>query len=226
MRPKWIPLLAVHNLVVFSAWAVVPFVAAGTVRWLAGWAYFCSLLLAVALHGAYVREKSPELLRRRRRSGGGTKTWDVVWNAVFWPLMAAAPIVAGLAVRARARPMPAALWPLGTAMLAAGFAISAWAMVSNPYFEGTVRIQRERAHRTVEAGPYQLVRHPGYLGLILWALGTPVVLLSIWAILPAAGAAAWVVLRTWLEDETLKRELAGYADYARRTRFRLVPGVW
>ncbi len=226
VQPKWIPFLAAHNLAVFAAWAVLPFMAAGTVRWLVGWVYFTTLLVAVALHRAYVRHKSPELFRRRRQSGVGTKTWDLAWNLLFWPLMAATPIVAGFAARKRESPMPVAAWPIGTTLLVAGFAISAWAMASNPYFEGTVRIQHDRDHRLVDSGPYCLVRHPGYLGLILWALGTPLMLLSVSALMPAGAAAGWVVLRTALEDGTLKRELAGYTEYAARTRFRLLPGVW
>lgn len=70
------------------------------------------------------------------------------------------------------------------------------------------------------------VRHPGYLGLVLWALASPFLLLSARALFPAALAAAWVVMRTALEDALLRRELPGYAEYARRVRFRLVPGAW
>lgn len=81
----------------------------------------------------------------------------------------------------------------------------------------------------LDAGPgglEQAVRHPGYLGLVLWALASPFLLLSARALFPAALAAAWVVMRTALEDALLRRELPGYAEYARRVRFRLVPGAW
>ena len=89
-----------------------------------------------------------------------------------------------------------------------------------------MRIQAERGHRVVDEGPYRAVRHPGYLGLVLWALGSSFLLQSVWALAPSALAAAWVVLRTALEDALLRRELDGYEEYARRVRFRLVPGVW
>jgi len=75
-------------------------------------------------------------------------------------------------------------------------------------------------------GPYRLVRHPGYLGAILGALATPLMLGSLWTFVPAAIVAALFAVRTHLEDQTLRRELQGYERYAQRTRFRLVPWVW
>ena len=105
-------------------------------------------------------------------------------------------------------------------------ALSAAAMAVNPYFEGTARIQGDLGQRVVDAGPYRRVRHPGYAGLALWPLSAPMLLLSRWAFAPGALAAAWVVLRTALEDRMLRRGLTGYADYARRVRWRLLPGVW
>ena len=99
-------------------------------------------------------------------------------------------------------------------------------MSVNPFFEGTVRLQTERGQRVVDSGPYAKVRHPGYAGLCLWALATPLLLrapVSAWV---AGATVAWVVLRTVLEDRLLRRGLAGYEDYVRRVRWRLVPGLW
>jgi protein-S-isoprenylcysteine O-methyltransferase Ste14 len=96
----------------------------------------------------------------------------------------------------------------------------------NPHFEGTARIQTERDHRVVDAGPYRFVRHPGYAALCLWALATPLLLCSAWAFVAAAATTAWIALRAALEDRMLREELVGYADYTRRTRFRLAPPFW
>ena len=100
-------------------------------------------------------------------------------------------------------------------------------MTANPHFEKTVRIQTDRDHRVIDSGPYRIVRHPGYaataVGLLL---ATPLLLRSWWAFVPAVAGVAWLVLRTALEDRTLRRELAGYESYAARVRWRLVPGVW
>jgi protein-S-isoprenylcysteine O-methyltransferase Ste14 len=159
--------------------------------------------------------------------GQGTKTWDKVWNAAFWPLMLSIPLVAGVdVVRLQCSRMPPGFFAAGGVIYGLGMAMSAWAMGANPFFEGTVRIQSDRGHRVVDVGPYRHVRHPGYVGLILWALGTPFLLLSWWALVPAVITVAWVALRAFLEDRTLRRELAGYEDYARSVQYRLVPGLW
>ncbi len=220
----WQAALGVWNALVFVAWATVPFIAAGTVRWPAGWTYLAVVAAGLLAHGAFVRRRNPDLRRTRSRLVAGAKRWDLAWNFLLWPLLAAGPAAAGLEVRAQRGDLSLSLWPIGAALFSAGMAASAWAMSVNPFFEGVVRVQENQ--RVVEAGPYRFVRHPGNLGLLLWALASPFLLRSRWAFLPALGAVLWIVLRTAIEDMTLRRELAGYEDYARRVRFRLIPGAW
>jgi protein-S-isoprenylcysteine O-methyltransferase Ste14 len=101
-----------------------------------------------------------------------------------------------------------------------------WAMVSNAFFVATVRIQTDRQHTVTSSGPYRFVRHPGYLGAILLHLGTPFMLNSLWAIIPAGLTILVLIVRTRLEDKTLQAELPGYADYVVRVHYRLFPGLW
>ncbi len=217
------PVLA--GAVLAITWIVTVFGAAGTVRWPTGWLYISVLALGLVLHRAYVARHNPDLPKMRQSIGAGTKTWDKAWLAAFWPLMLLVPLVAGVDVaRAHGVPLPYWAWPVGAVLFGAGMAVSARAMGANPFFEGTVRIQPEQ--RVIETGPYRYVRHPGYVGLILWALGTPPLLLSRWAFVPAVAAAGWVVVRTALEDAMLRRELAGYGEYAARVHHRLVLGLW
>jgi protein-S-isoprenylcysteine O-methyltransferase Ste14 len=206
-------------------WTLGPFIAAGTLNWPVGWVYFAVVSLGLVGHRAHVARHNRALLERRQRIGAGTKTWDLVWNLPFWPLMIAVPVTAGIDFRA-ARVLPLGCWAIGLGCFGAGLSLSAWAMGHNPHFEGTVRIQRELCHRVVTTGPYRFIRHPGYAGLCLWALGTPFLLLSTTALYPAAAVTVWLVIRTMLEDRFLQRELAGYAEFAKSTRFRLLPGVW
>lgn len=101
-----------------------------------------------------------------------------------------------------------------------------WAMASNLFFSQVVRIQADRHHTVASTGPYHFVRHPGYMGMILFEFGLSMLLGSWWAILAAGLCAALLVVRTALEDRTLQTELPGYAAYARQVRYRLMPGVW
>ncbi len=120
------------------------------------------------------------------------------------------------------------LWAtvLGNVIFSFGWILLMWAMLANPHFEATVRIQTDRHHRVVTAGPYAVVRHPGYVGASLWALGSPLIVGSAYGLIPAGITVGLLVLRTCLEDKTLQAELPGYAEYAKQVRYRLLPGIW
>lgn len=218
--------ILIWNGIVFLTWIVCPFVLAGTLAWASGWVYLVVVALGLLCHRLFVARRNPGLLRARKSLRVGTKRWDVFWNVLFWPLMAAAPVVAGLGVRRDWQTIPIWGWPLGLLLYLSAMAASAWAMSVNPFFEGVVRVQKDRDHRVVAAGPYRHIRHPGYVGLILWALASPFLLRSLAALVPACLTIAWLVLRTALEDSTLRSELPGYLEYTMSVRYRLIPRVW
>ncbi|MGD8577364.1 MAG: isoprenylcysteine carboxylmethyltransferase family protein, partial [Thiohalophilus sp.] len=107
-----------------------------------------------------------------------------------------------------------------------GYAFAAWALAENRFFSSVVRIQVDRGHVVCDSGPYRVVRHPGYAGNILPLFGIVLALGSLWTLIPAAVALIITVIRTILEDQTLQDELPGYREYARRVRFRLIPGIY
>lgn len=99
-------------------------------------------------------------------------------------------------------------------------------MISNPFFEATVRIEKERSHRVIAVGPYRYIRHPGYAGAILFYIAMPLMLGSWVAFIGALFGVAVYVGRTAMEDRTLRKELDGDQDYARQVCYRLLPGLW
>ncbi len=213
-------------ILAFAAWLIGPLAIAGDMHWREGWIYYVALGLGLLAHGMSVRRRNPELWRARREIGAGTPSWDLVWNAVFWWLMAGAPLLAAFEHRKHAGLLPPWTLALGALLLWGGLAVSALAMAHNVFFEGTVRLQKERGQRVIDTGPYARVRHPGYMGLCLWAAGTPLLLRSSWALPVGAVIIAWVAFRTALEDRLLRSGLEGYEAYARRVRWRLLPGLW
>ncbi len=209
---------------------LVLFVAAGRIDWWQGWVYVI-LTLGVSFISRYILlRKHPDLITERAHfiESEGIKAWDkriVVWIAVVLPL--AFMITAGLDKRfgwSPEIPLPWQLAALG--IFLAGFGLTTWALIVNRFFSSVVRIQTERGHTVVSSGPYRFMRHPGYAGGIVAWLVSPVLLGSVWSFVPVGIVTVLYVIRTALEDRTLQEELPGYADYAQRTRYRLLPGIW
>lgn len=200
---------------------------AGTFAWPAGWLYVALVFTNFVGNMLYLKRVNPELIEARMHVGPGTKHWDMVWGFAFGPLFCAIYVIAGFdAVRFAWSNMPAGWALIGLLIFLPGTVLFSWAMGVNPFFEKTVRIQTERGHRVIDTGPYAFVRHPGYLGFLGWALSAPLLLGSYWAFIPALASVIAIAVRTALEDRTLTAELAGYAEYAQRVRYRLVPGIW
>jgi protein-S-isoprenylcysteine O-methyltransferase Ste14 len=99
-------------------------------------------------------------------------------------------------------------------------------MIANPFAEKTVRVQTERGHHVISTGPYAIVRHPMYLGVVLMFMAVPLVLGSAWTFTPVVAMTLLLIIRTVLEERLLRRDLPGYEEYMARTRRRLLPGIW
>ncbi len=220
-------LVAVLGLGSAAAFLAAFFGLAGGWGWREGWAYLGIVAFGHSLSTLWVWRRQPEVLRRRGAIGKGTKPWDVVWLAGFAVIVLGMLLVAAAEI-GRSGPAFAEPWRvLGMVLYAFFLVVLTWCMVENPFFEKTVRIQKDREHRVIASGPYRIVRHPGYAALIPgFLLGPPLLLRSNEAFLPAALGVLWVVVRTAVEDRTLRSELEGYEAYARRVRYRLVPGLW
>jgi protein-S-isoprenylcysteine O-methyltransferase Ste14 len=160
-------------------------------------------------------------------AGSGTPFWDRVLVSLIQLLFMALLVVGGLdAGRHHWTSLPIWLQAVGFVLMIAGLLGVGWAMGQNPYFESTVRIQEDRAQHVIDTGPYRLVRHPGYSAALILMLGMPLVLGSAWALVPAALMVVVLVVRTAKEDRFLQANLQGYREFAQRTRYRLIPGVW
>jgi protein-S-isoprenylcysteine O-methyltransferase Ste14 len=203
------------------------FIPAGRLDYTPGWICLIVMVIGFSAVTAYVAKRTPSLIRRRMRAGAGTPVWDRVFVMVVQFLFVGILVVGGLdAGRYSWTSLPLWLQAAGLILMIAGMVLLAWAMGQNPHFEATVRIQADQNHRVIESGPYRIVRHPGYVAGIILFIGTALVLNSAWSLLPAILSAATLVARTWAEDRFLHENLDGYRKFAKRTRYRLVPGIW
>jgi protein-S-isoprenylcysteine O-methyltransferase Ste14 len=220
---------AARNVALGLALVGLMFAAAGTFVWPALWVLLGFYLLATSGWMLWLRRRDPALLKERMTGGTrpDAKGWDRTILRIYTALFAVMLVVAPLdAVRFRWSYVP---WIVRGAALAGLFA--AWGLLmrvfrENAFLSEVVRIQTDRGHTVCTTGPYRVVRHPMYAAIIVTILCVPVLLGSLYALVPAALIAALFVLRTALEDRTLRAELPGYADYARTVRWKLVPGIW
>ncbi len=222
--------IVVRMLALIALLCIVLFAAAGTLAWPMAWVYVGITVVMTAASRLLLLRRSPDLVAERAASAEkqDAKPWDRVlmpFVAIYGPLLTL--VVAGLDRRFGWPPeLPLWVQIAGMILLVSATAFSIWAMLVNRFFSGVVRIQRDRGHTVVSDGPYRWVRHPGYVGGVVGDVAIPLLLSSAWALVPGLLTAGAVVLRTALEDRTLRAELPGYAEYARRTRYRLLPGVW
>ena len=122
--------------------------------------------------------------------------------------------------------VPAGVRLAALAVFSAAIAFQSSAMIVNPFFSPALRLQKERNHRIVTRGPYRLVRHPGYLGMLIAVPASALALGSWLALFPGAAFSAVVIRRAACEEQFLKVNLPGYTDYSGKVRYRLLPGIW
>lgn len=203
------------------------FIPAGSLNWPEAWIFFALFLLYTTAAVWWMKKNDPELYKERSSKRKDVKKWDKVIMAIYTLLLAGQIILSGLdAVRFgwSAVPLPLTIFAFCIYVPAMGFALSA--MIHNSYLSQYVRIQGERDHHVCTTGPYRFVRHPMYVGVILVFLCTPLALGSLWSYIPAGLIIILFIIRTALEDKTLRQELPGYQEYCQVVKYRLIPGIW
>lgn len=205
---------------------LIVFGSAGRIFWQG--VVYCGLTFIILGITYLTTRNNPELINERLKPGHGMKGWDKVYYILSTPLYFTAMILAGLDVGrfklSSELSMP--LYMVSVLVFLLGHVIFMWARRTNNYFSSVVRIQRERGHKVCDTGPYKYIRHPGYLGGLLWNAATPVILGFNWALIPTGMAIVLMIVRAILEDNTLKRELEGYREYRKKVRYKLIPFIW
>ena len=208
--------------------AAILFGVSGHWDWVMGWVLVGVYAVWTAATALTVIPTNPEMLAERTGPKVGTKKWDMVLLSIVGVAELVKYVVAGLDMRhgwSPQIPLPLQLAGVVVAVLGQDVLLT-WSMEANAFFSQTVRIQEEREHAVATGGPYRYVRHPGYVGSLLFQIATPLILGSVWAFIPSGLAALLTIVRTALEDKALLEELDGYKEYVERVRYRLLPGIW
>jgi len=204
--------------------ALILFIAAGTIKWYYAWLYLAATVLSVIINTIFM---PADLIAERGRKQENVEKWDHALSGLMVVPWLLSFLIAGLDIRWAWSGELSAGWHWGgLAFYLLGNLMILWAMTANHFFSTAVRIQFERGQTVCSSGPYRYMRHPGYVGMIVYNLATPIALGSLWALIPVLLTVALFVTRTWLEDKTLLKKLPGYEQYAARTKYRLIPGLW
>ena len=209
--------------------AAILFIAAGSLDIPRAWAFFAISFVYLAATSFYLAKNNPELAKQRMEwnKRKDTLSWDrflIIGYGLFQFYIQI--IVIGLDMRYGWTGLGWEYGILGFLLLNISQLLLFWSMAVNSYFETTVRIQKEKNQVVVTAGPYRYVRHPGYLGVMLWALSPSLFIGSAAGLIPAIIAVALLAVRTKMEDGLLMRELPGYPEYAKKVRYMLLPLIW
>lgn len=225
--------LTTRLIVQTSAWlgfmGLLLFLAAGSWRWAQGWAFLAIFALGSVAFSAWLLRRDPALLAARLGPlvQRGQPTWDRVFLLSFVGIWCGWLVIMALdAQRWRTSDVPPWLNVVGGALVIAGFLATVLVFRENSFAAPVVRVQAERGQRVIDTGPYAVVRHPMYAAAVLYLAGMPLLLGSWYGLAIAPLMIAGIAPRAVFEERLLKRDLPGYADYMRRVRYRLIPGVW
>jgi protein-S-isoprenylcysteine O-methyltransferase Ste14 len=227
---KLSPGLFIQLLVFIVLVPFLPLLISTRWDWWQAWVYGLIGVFGFVISRVLVKKRHPDLLTERSRmmEHEDAKEWDKILGRLVGLGGGLIPLVAGLDMKYgwSGADYSVAVEMVALVLILSGHAIGSWALMENRFFSGVVRIQTERGHHVVSSGPYAIVRHPGYAGALLTYFATPLLLDSPWTFLPVILMTVVLVIRTVLEDRTLREELPGYKEFTGQTRYGLIPGVW
>ena len=220
--------LLLQNTAYVIAMGAILFASAGSPHWPAAWVFLAISAILGPACGVWLAKTDPALLAERLRPTfqAGQPAADKKFMLVFVLVALIWLVAIGLDRRAQASNVSLPLQVLGLAMYLASTAFIMWVFRENSFAAPVVKVQSGRDHHVVSTGPYAFVRHPMYAGIMLFFVGVPLLLGSWWGVAIAPMFFVLFAVRTRIEERTLLADLPGYADYAARVRYRLLPGIW
>jgi protein-S-isoprenylcysteine O-methyltransferase Ste14 len=199
------------------------FLPAGTFAYWHAWVYMGALFLPLILVVFYLFKNDPGLLERRMRTNEREKKQQlfVLFSGI---LITLAYVLPGFDFRFGWSQVPVWAVILGDIVVLAGYGFVFLVFRENQYTSRVVEVEKEQS--VISTGPYSIVRHPMYLGMIAMYVFTPLALGSYWAMIPAILIIPALMFRLLDEEKVLARDLPGYTDYMKKVSHHLFPGIW
>lgn len=200
---------------------LILFLPAGSLHFWQGWVYWTLFLIPTVFITLYFFNKNPELLASRWQVQDQESVKKI---PAFYKLFYLAYIVPGLDFRFHWSSLPLCVVIAANLIFFLGYVLIVIVFKANSYASANIVVAEDQP--IINTGPYALIRHPMYTGMLMMVLATPLALGSYWAVIPALLIIPWTVLRIKGEEELLLRNLPGYQDYCTQTPYRLMPSVW
>jgi len=221
--------LIVQTLVSFGLMALLLFVAAGTAAWPAAWVFLVEMIVLSIVGGLWLVRHDPALVQERLAPPiqKGQPTADkVLLPVIILEISGAIVLMALDAVRFAWSSVPFWVQAVGELVLLLSIWISFRTLGENSFAAPVVKVQESRGQTVISSGPYRHVRHPMYAGVLMFLVGTSLLVGSWWGLITVPVLALLLAVRIQIEEKALRAGLKGYEDYATRVRYRLIPLIW
>jgi protein-S-isoprenylcysteine O-methyltransferase Ste14 len=212
----------VRLLFFLPLWAVIFFLPAGTFAYWQAWIYFGILFVPAVVFSVYFLKKDPKLLERRMRMKEKEKEQKLIVKLSYFCSLTF--LLPGFDYRFGWSDVPVPLVIAADIVILLSFGIYFLVMRENSYASRIIEVEQDQ--KVITTGPYALVRHPMYFGVLLMFLSTPLALGSYWAMIPSLLIIPILVARILNEEKVLVRDLDGYREYRQKVKYRLIPGLW
>jgi protein-S-isoprenylcysteine O-methyltransferase Ste14 len=216
----------VSSLIAFAVFIALVFLPAGTFDYWQGWLFIALLVIASAGPAIYLGVTNPAALERRMRGGplAESRTAQKIASSGTLLSLPGAMVISALDHRFGWSSVPAAISLIGDVLVLVGVGISFLVIIQNSYAAANITVEADQ--KVVSTGLYGLVRHPMYVGMLIFLAGTPLALGSYWGLVVLILGVIVFAFRILDEEKMLEQELDGYIDYTREVQYRLVPHVW
>jgi protein-S-isoprenylcysteine O-methyltransferase Ste14 len=208
---------------VFLILGLAFFLSAWTIQYWQGWAYLLTIAVPMSIFGAYILKHDPKFLERRLRTKEKRQTQKLIQTLGMVPFLLTFGLP-GFDVRFGWSGVPVFAAITGLVLVLLGYLMVLYVFLTNSFASRVVDV--EKGQKVITTGPYSLVRHPMYFGLIFFYGATPLALGSYWVLILAALIVPILVVRIRDEEKELAENLDGYREYMQKVKHRLIPGIW